>query len=81
MKEVIAISFGAKGIVGYMTLHNFCFVTEEEINLMTTGVGCETKLIASSSTRCLELAGMEFVIFPYFITFVFTIRFSGKLLS
>ena len=68
MKEVIAISFGAKGIV-------------EEINLLTTGVGCETKLIAPLSTHCLELAGMKFVIFPYFITFVFTIRFSGMLLS
>ena len=32
------------------------------------------------STRCLELAGMKFVIVPYFTTFLFVIRYSGKLL-
>ena len=32
-------------------------------------------------TRCLELAGMKFAIVPYFTTFVFVIRYSGKLLS
>ena len=38
-------------------------------------------LIASLFTRCLEVAGMKFVIVPHFIIFVFVIRYSGKLLS
>ena len=46
---------------------------------MTKGVRVRNQTYLSALSP--ELAGMKFVIVPYFTTFVFVIRYSGKLFS